>query len=113
MAQLQARFVKIIDTKEGTSKSGDPYKFMTILVTTDGHYPKNVVLQCGTKAIPYVEKLSEGQLATFDYDIESREYNGKWYTSANVFKVTAQGGTDQPAQRATYSDEELTDDLPF
>ena len=113
MAQLQARFVKIIDTKEGTSKSGDPYKFMTILVTTDGHYPKNVVLQCGTKAIPYVEKLTTGQLATFDYDIESREYNGKWYTSANVFKVSAEDAAYHNVKRSTYSEDELKDDLPF
>lgn len=113
MAQLQARFVKIIDTKEGTSKSGDPYKFMTILVTTDGNYPKNVVLQCGAKSIPYVEKLSEGQLATFDYDIESREYNGKWYTSANVYKVSAEDATYHNIKRSTYSDEELNDDTLF
>lgn len=113
MAQLQARFVKIIDTKEGTSKSGDPYKFMTILVTTDGNYSKNVVLQCGTKAIPYIEKLTTGQLATFDYDIESREYNGKWYTSANVYKVSAEDSAYNNVRRSTYSDEELNDNTLF
>ncbi len=92
MAQLQARFVRILETKEGTSKKGDPYKFLTFLVSTEGQYPKNIALSCGIKAASYVEKLRTGQMVDFDYDLDSKEFNGKWYTSANVYRVNAQEG---------------------
>jgi hypothetical protein len=36
---------------------------------------------------------------TVSFDIESREFNGRWYTSIRAWKV-AQGDTTQPAQPA-------------
>ena len=119
MAQLQARFVRILETKEGTSKKGDPYKFLMFLVSTEGQYPKNIALSCGIKAASYVEKLRTGQMVDFDYDLDSKEFNGKWYTSANVYRVNAQEGGQQYPQapesqrgsQASASNDE--DQLPF
>ena len=45
--------------------------------------------------------LSVGQTATVSFDIESREYNGRWYTDIRAWKAEiAQTPAAQPAAPA-------------
>jgi hypothetical protein len=50
-------------------------------------------------------------------DIESREYNGRWYTNVNVWKIekaSAQtSAAPAPAPMPTFEPQAETDDLPF
>jgi len=55
--------------------------------------------------------LQVGDTITAQVNLESREYNGKYYTSVKAYKVEAQGGK-APAPRPAMEDIDDSD-LPF
>ncbi|MEO7394973.1 MAG: DUF3127 domain-containing protein, partial [Chitinophagaceae bacterium] len=72
------------------------------------------------------EKINESQLKigshlSISFDVESREYNGRWYTDVKAWKIEAAGaaGTEDSStinDGQVYFDEgqmESKDDLPF
>lgn len=43
-------------------------------------------------------RLQVGQICNVKFDAASREFNGKWYTSLNVWSAFLQGGQNNNAQ---------------
>jgi hypothetical protein len=64
--------------------------------------------------------LVEGTILNVHFEIESREFNGKWYTNLTALKVEIVGENQQPQQpqpiKDTFEpemDAPVKDDLPF
>lgn len=69
----------------GTSKAGNVWKKREYVLETLDQYPKKVHFDFfGDKADQY--KLNIGDIIKLSFDIESREYNGRWYTSIRGWK---------------------------
>lgn len=115
--QLIATLTQILPLQTGSGKNGT-WKKQEIIVETDGQYPKKVcVALWGDKA---ETPLNIGQKLKIDFDVESREYNGKWYTDVKAWKVEATDGASQTPQTSSpqaATSQNLpttdTDDLPF
>lgn len=83
--QLTAKLIQVLPLQTGTSKNGE-WKKQDIVVETDGQYPKKVCISIwGDKANESV--LQIGNILDISFDIESREYNGRWYTDVRAWKV--------------------------
>ena len=55
-------------------------------------YPKKVHFDFfGERADQY--PLNVGEIVTLSFDIESREYNGRWYTGIRGWKAEKEGAT--------------------
>jgi hypothetical protein len=83
----------------GTSKAGNPWKKREYVLETEETYPKKVHFDFfGERADQY--PLSVGQRINLSFDIESREYNGRWFTSIRGWKAeqvdNAQTAAPQP-----------------
>jgi hypothetical protein len=83
--QLTAKLVQVLPVETGMGKNGE-WKKQSIIVETEGQYPKKI---CVTV---WGDKISAAQLQTgndliIDFDIESREFNGRWYTDVKAWKV--------------------------
>ncbi len=99
--QLQARLIQVLPAQTGEGRNG-PWKKQDIIVETDGQYPKKVCVSI------WGDKISESQLQIgnmldLSFDVESREFNGKWYTDVKAWKVelVGQGGAPAPAAPAS------------
>ncbi len=91
--QLTAKLSQLLPIQTGTGKNGD-WKKQDIIVETDGQYPKKVCISI------WGDKINEGQLQIgnllqIDFDIESREYNNKWYTDIKAWKIELAGTSTQ------------------
>ncbi len=91
--QLTAKLIQLLLIQTGTGKNGD-WKKQDIIVETDGQYPKKVCISI------WGDKINEGQLQIgnllqIDFDIESREYNNKWYTDIKAWKIELAGTSTQ------------------
>ncbi|TLU83613.1 MAG: DUF3127 domain-containing protein [Chlorobium sp.] len=96
--QLTAKLATILPEQSGTGKNG-VWKKQDIVVETEGQYPKKVCISLwGDKFDKNL--LKTGSKLTISFDIESREFNGKWYTDVKAWKIE---GTSQPA--TSYSEE--------
>jgi hypothetical protein len=114
--EIKGRITNILPIKSGVSQGGKEWSNQTIAIETEGQYPKTVALQLSGKSLDYnKDKLKIGQLITAKFDVSSREYNGNYYTTLNVFNVEIHA----PAELARHesSGHELNlnaeDDLPF
>lgn len=96
--ELKAKVVKTLPMEQGVSKSsGNDWKKATIIVETLGQYPKKVALTNLKKAEEF-STLTIGKEYKFKIDVESREFNGKWYTNVNCYAWDSEGQEQEPPQ---------------
>ncbi|ANT64732.1 MULTISPECIES: DUF3127 domain-containing protein [Prosthecochloris] len=118
--EITGTIAEVLNPKTGTGKNGT-WKKQEVILETDGQYPKKICFSFwGDKADN--ELLRNGSAVRISFDLESREFNGKWYTDAKGWKVepVAGGSPPQaaaqeehaPPQQDTYYGE-TSDDLPF
>jgi len=122
--QLTAKLIQLLPLQSGMGKNGE-WKKQDIIVETDGQYPKKVCISIwGDKADESV--LQIGNILDISFDVESREYNGRWYTDIRAWKVDVampMGGSPVPPM-PDYAQQtpppapvdfgsDSADDLPF
>ena len=85
--QLTAKLVQVLPAESGMGRNGE-WKKQPIIVETEGQYPKKICINIwGDKINP--NQLAIGNNLTIDFDIESREFNGRWYTDVKAWRVEA------------------------
>ena len=112
--QLTAKLVQVLPLQTGSGKNGQ-WKKQDIIVETEGQYPKKVCVSIWGDKINE-SQLKEGAMLSISFDVESREYNGRWYTDVKAWKVEAAGAGKQEGNDPAYFDGgemENKDDLPF
>lgn len=84
---IKGKIIQKLDLQSGTSKAGNQWKKQEyVLETVDTAYPRKVKFDFfGERADQY--PLEVGDIITLSYDIESREFNGRWYTDIRGFKA--------------------------
>ena len=115
--QLTAKLIQLLPLQTGTGKNGQ-WKKQDIIVETEGQYPKKVCISIWGDKIK-AEVLQPGAMLNISFDVESREYNGKWYTDVKAWKIDAAGAAKIDSSGndgQEYFDEgqmESKEDLPF
>ena len=113
--ELTGKITHVLPEKSGTSARG-PWRKQEYVIETPGEYPKSVCFMVwGDKIDDF--KITEGQEITVHFDLESREYNGRWYTDVKAWRVE-QAGAASAGQEAPPPIEEappptFNDDVPF
>lgn len=127
--ELKAKLTQLLPLQTGEGRNG-PWKKQEIIVETDGQYPKKVCFPLwGDRINPNI--LVVGNTLNVSFDVESREFNGRWYTDLRVWKIDLveeahQGAAAaaaapiaaplppaEGAPQAFAASEEGKDDLPF
>lgn len=95
--ELKGIIVNIMPEKTGQGKNG-VWKSQDIILQTDGKYAKKVAINLFGEAIEkYLPEIN--QRVVVQFDIESREYNGNWFTTVKAWKIEKDGGeSNQPVQ---------------
>lgn len=112
---MKVKFIKVLDDKSGTTANGT-WRDVQFLCETMDERPKKIALNSKGDAASKIDRMKEGDVFNVQYDIQSNEHNGKWYTKVLVWSVVLQAGdaptsvyTDAGATPATTDD----DGLPF
>lgn len=100
MADITGKIIAVLPTRSGTSARGTQWSSQTAVIETHEQYPKRVAFDVlGDKITEF--NLQVGEEVTVSFDINAREYNGKWWNSVNAWQVVRQGG--QQAQQAAMA----------
>lgn len=120
---------KIMPVTKGTSARGD-WQRQDVVFEMPGEFSRKICVTFFNKESE-VAKLREGAAYTVSVNIESREYNGRWYTDVRAWRIQPkqpQNAPDrtpipdlppldtapaQPAQPAQNISAAEADDLPF
>ena len=112
---ISGKIVQLLTAQTGQGKNGPWKKQEFILETTDA-YPKKVCIAVWGDKID-MASFKPGDAVDVSFDVESREYNGKWYTDVKAWKVNTARNKDgdkaPPPPSVPYDDTPQGDDLPF
>jgi hypothetical protein len=96
--EIKGKVVANLGVQNGTSKAGKNWAKATVVIEYGDQYPKKVALD-NMKNADSFGALPVGTEGTFHIEVESREFNGRWYTSVNCWKwETTQQAPAQPSQ---------------
>lgn len=84
--------------QSGVSKAGNPWKKREWVLETFGSYPRKVKFHVfGDRGDTM--NIEVGNSYTLSFDLESREFNGRWYTDVSVYQARPMGaGPEGPGQ---------------
>ena len=115
--EIKGKLLKLLSPQSGEGKNG-AWRKQEFVIETQGQYPKKVCLSLwGDKGDQVAGK--ENQNVHVFFDLESREYNERWYTEARAWKVEAadqaQAGENQEIPPDVLDDNQDVgdDELPF
>ena len=84
--EISGKIIQALPEVSGTSRAGNMWKKREDVLETADTYPKKVAFTCFGDNADKIQ-LSVGQEVTVSFDIESREYNGRWYTDIRAWKA--------------------------
>jgi len=86
---ISGKVTHVLPEQTGTSKAGKEWSKAGFVVEVPGEYPKSVAIETfGDKVtLPKI-----GQDVTVSVNIESREWNGKWFTNVTAWKIEVESG---------------------
>jgi hypothetical protein len=76
--QLSGKLISILPEVTGEGRNG-PWKKREFIIETNDSFPKKICISNWNDRIDLVQELLYKQV-TLDVSVESREYNGRWYT---------------------------------
>lgn len=94
--EITGKIILALPEQSGVSKAGNSWNKKEYVLETQETYPKKVHFDLfGDKADKY--PLSVGQTVRLKFDIESREYNGRWFTSIRGWEAKPVDAAAAPA----------------
>tara|TARA_B110000444_G_C18351386_1_gene371902 strand:- start:90 stop:458 length:369 start_codon:yes stop_codon:yes gene_type:complete len=110
-----------LEIEQGTSKAGKEWKSQSFVVNTGAQYNPDICFKLfGEDKINLINNLNDGDEVEVAFNLSSREWNGKWFTSADAWKIDKTesisntdetvNNTEVPVFDNNHTEE---DDLPF
>jgi hypothetical protein len=119
--EIEGKLLQLMPVQNISSQKG-PMKKLDFIIEIESKFPKKVCFALWNDKIDLL-KAKAGDKVKVYFDLESREYNSRWYTEAKAWKVESASSTghsdndlpevkDDIPSSFSSSKEEL-DDLPF
>lgn len=105
--EITGKIIAVLPEQGGTSKNGNEWKKQEYVleINDQSQYPKKVCFQIfGADRIEQAA-IQPGENLTVSIDIDSREYQGRWFTNISAWKVERpMAGVPQSAPGAMTPD---------
>ena len=125
--EIIGKLIQKLPMQSGISKTGNSWQKQEFVVETLEQFPRKICANLWGEKTAVLETLNIDDKVIMSFDLESREFNGKWYTDVKAWKVEPVAANPQtpqttsevvpvgdlPEELETFTDEGMTDDLPF
>lgn len=121
--ELEGKLHKVFETEQ-KSASFQAREF--VVEIQDGNYPQFVKFQCVQERTGIIDGYNEGDTVKVSFDLRGREWNGKYFTNLNAWRVESamaeQAVPSMPAEEVAFpsappvadNDAQFpSEDLPF
>lgn len=99
--EIQGRIVKIMEKQTGEGRNGAWQKQDFVIETSGEQYPKKVCCNVWGDKVEALSRYKINDEVKLGINIESREYNERWYTDIKVWKIDLISATQSaPAPQA-------------
>ena len=128
--EIIGKLIQKLPMQSGISKTGNSWQKQEFVIETLEQFPRKICANLWGDRTAVLEMLNMDDKVVMSFDLESREFNGKWYTDVKAYKLEPVSTIPQPAQATqaaqtaapanelpqefeTFVDESVGDDLPF
>lgn len=122
--EITGKIIAVLPERGGVSKTGNQWKAQEYVLETHEQYPRKICFNVfGADKISQFN-IQAGEEMTVSFDINAREYDGRWYNDIRAWRV--ERGTapapapeyspaiDAPKANAVdFGSQNEADDLPF
>ncbi len=84
--ELSGKIFKVLPVESGEGRNGTWKKQAIVIETAHDRYPKKVCVSLWGDLVTN-NQFIEGSDISVEFDIESREYNERWYTDVKVWRI--------------------------
>ena len=87
--ELQGKIIVVLPERSGVSQRGNQWRSISYVLETQEQYPKKLAFDVTNDKIDQLN-IQLGEILTVQFDINAREYNGRWFNSVNAWNVIRQ-----------------------
>ena len=126
--EISGKILKVMPLESGEGKNGTWKKQLLVIEIENGKYSKKVATTLWNDLTD--NTFQEGAEISIEFDVESREYNGKWYTDVKAWKINKNSSVQvakqevkedtssylanvKSASASSANEDEILDDVPF
>lgn len=126
--EITGKIIAVLEPRGGVSKTGNNWKVQEYVLETHDQYPRRMCFDVFGEDKIQLFNIQAGEELTVSFDIDAREWQGRWFNSIRAWKVerVSQGVPPQmppvdagfppmgvPMPPADFSSGDDKDDLPF
>lgn len=123
--ELSGKIIAVLEKRSGQSRStGNPWSVQSYVIETHDQYPRKMCFDVFGEDKISQFNIQSGEELTVSFDIDAREYQGRWFNSVRAWKVERvpaqpMGGAPVPPPMPDVATAPVdlgggsTDDLPF
>ena len=100
--ELSGKIIAILPQRSGTSKTGNTWESQDFVIETSGEYPKKMCFNVWGAEKLDLFNIQQGEELTVSFDIDCREWNGKWFNDIRAWKIDRAGNSAPQAVNAPY-----------
>ncbi len=87
---ISGKVIDVLQEMSGEGRNG-PWRKRDFIIETQDNYPKTICMTQWGDQIDATQ-VQKGDLIKAHIDIQSREYNGRWYTDVKAWRVEQDSG---------------------
>lgn len=125
--ELAGKVIAVLEPRGGVSKNGNEWNVQEYVIETHDQYPRRMCFDVfGADKIQQFN-IQVGEELNVFFDIDAREWQGRWFNSIRAWKVERVGAAQQmppmdapfppmnaaPAAPVDFAASDEKDDLPF
>jgi hypothetical protein len=84
--EISGKIIELLELKSGQSANGE-WRKQEYVLEIESQYPKKICFMAWGDKIDQFN-IQQGETIEVSIDLESREYNGRWYTDVKAWKVS-------------------------
>ena len=126
--ELAGKVIAVLEPRGGVSKSGNQWKVQEYVIETHDQYPRRMCFDVFGEDKIQQFNIQVGEELNVSFDIDAREWQGRWFNSIRAWKVERVNADAQqmppmdapfpplnaaPAAPVDFSSSDEKDDLPF
>ena len=95
--EISGKVYQISEVQTGTSKTGKEWKRQNLVIDTGDEYNPHLSISFLGEKTDLLHSLPIGHDVTVHINLSSKEWQGKWFTNVNGWKIDLNGSV-QPQQ---------------
>lgn len=84
---VKGKVDQILKPESGVSRAGKEWKKQEFVLETEEQYPRKVCFTLFGEKADLLNGLNAGESVEVSFNVESREFNGRWFTNVNAWKI--------------------------